>query len=163
MPTQPEVPAFRSLAGGHHAGNIDEFFPRSPFARGGGFGLLDLLPVAESDDIETACVSKFVEPLAPAFPAALADVLGHQLEGQHGLARTLQIAGLTLNNIDLSFADTPAFDALGLNDRPTLALGMYHLRLFDRVAIDFDSRKVLFDLPRAAGMRPLDELFTRSM
>lgn len=91
------------------------------------------------------------------------DVLGHQLEGQHGLARTLQIAGLTLNNIDLSFADTPAFDALGLNDRPTLALGMYHLRLFDRVAIDFDSRKVLFDLPRAAGMRPLDELFTRSM
>jgi hypothetical protein len=31
-----------------------------------------------------------------------------------------------------------------------LLLGMRELRTFDRVAIDFQSRKVLFDLPRSA-------------
>jgi len=29
-----------------------------------------------------------------------------------------------------------------------LSLGMDHLRLFDRVAIDFSNRRVLFDVPR---------------
>jgi len=32
-----------------------------------------------------------------------------------------------------------------------LILGMSSLRLFDRVAIDFESRQILFDLPGSAG------------
>ncbi len=47
----------------------------------------------------------------------------------------------------ITFADSPAFDALGLENRPALILGMDNLRILDRVAIDFDSRSVLFDLP----------------
>ncbi len=76
------------------------------------------------------------------------DVNGVDLIGQLSVVRTMQIASLRLNNIPLAFADSPVFAALGLNDRPVLALGMQHLRLFDRVAIDFSNKRVLFDLPR---------------
>ena len=44
----------------------------------------------------------------------------------------------------------PAFEALGLNRKPALLLGMQDLRSFDRVAIDFSTRRILFDLPREA-------------
>ena len=47
----------------------------------------------------------------------------------------------------LTFADTAAFAALGLNDTPAISLGMQHLALFDRVAIDFANRRVMFDVP----------------
>jgi len=55
--------------------------------------------------------------------------------------------------VPITFADTPAFEALGLQDKPVLSLGMQHLRLFDRVAIDFTKRQILFDLPRRARIR----------
>ena len=46
-------------------------------------------------------------------------------------------------------AATPEkFAALGLDRRPALMLGIRELRLFNRVAIDFSTRKVLFDLPK---------------
>lgn len=75
------------------------------------------------------------------------DVNGVDLVGQMSLMRTLSIEGLSLTNVPLTFADTPAFEALGLNDTPALSLGMQHLALFDRVAIDFANRRVLFDVP----------------
>ena len=87
------------------------------------------------------------------------DVLGNELEGDLGSVGTLEIHGMVLSNLAISFADTPAFDALDLNRRPALALGMHHLRMFDRVAIDFDSRRILFDLPKGAGRKPLGEIF----
>jgi hypothetical protein len=49
--------------------------------------------------------------------------------------------------VALTFADTPAFAALGLEDKPVLSIGMQHLSLFDRVAIDFGQRRILFDVP----------------
>lgn len=76
------------------------------------------------------------------------DVNGVDLIGQMVLVRTLKIEALRLSNIPLTFADSPVFAALGLADRPVLALGMQHLRLFDRVAIDFAGSRILFDLPR---------------
>jgi predicted aspartyl protease len=75
------------------------------------------------------------------------DVNGVDLIGQMSLMRTLSIEGLSLTNVPLTFADTPAFEALGLKDTPALSLGMQHLALFDRVAIDFANRRVLFDVP----------------
>ena len=75
------------------------------------------------------------------------DVNGVDLVGQMSLMRTLTIEGLALTNVPLTFADTPAFEALGLQDTPALSLGMQHLALFDRVAIDFANRRVLFDVP----------------
>ncbi|WP_298308374.1 aspartyl protease family protein [uncultured Erythrobacter sp.] len=83
------------------------------------------------------------------------DVNGVEMIGEMQLVKSLQIEGLALRNVALTFADTPAFDALGLGDKPVLALGMQHLRIFDRVAIDFSEKRVLFDVPRdvARAMR----------
>lgn len=83
------------------------------------------------------------------------DVNGVSLTGQLSYVRSLSIGGMKLTNVPLAFADTPAFEALGLKDKPVLSLGMQHLRLFDRVAIDFARKRILFDVPRdvAKAMR----------
>jgi predicted aspartyl protease len=75
------------------------------------------------------------------------DVNGVEIVGQLAFVRSLSIEGLSLTDVPLTFADTPAFDALGLKDTPVLSIGMQHLALFDRVAIDFESQRILFDVP----------------
>ena len=77
------------------------------------------------------------------------DVNGVSLVGELASVRSLKIEGLQLHNVPIAFADAPAFAALGLKDKPVLALGMQHLKLFDRVAIDFSKQRILFDVPRA--------------
>ncbi|GMN03818.1 aspartyl protease family protein [Erythrobacter sp. MTPC3] len=76
------------------------------------------------------------------------DVNGVTMVGDAVNIRSLTIEGLTLTNMPLTFADAPAFEALGLKDTPVLSLGMQHLKLFDRVAIDFSNQRILFDVPR---------------
>lgn len=76
------------------------------------------------------------------------DVNGVELVGDVAFLRSLAIEDLELAGVPLIFADTPSFEALGLGDRPAIKLGMNHLRLFDRVAIDFAERQILFDVPR---------------
>ena len=75
------------------------------------------------------------------------DVNGVDIVGQLAFVRTLTIAGLSLQDVPLTFADTPAFAALGLQNQPVLSIGMQHLSLFDRVAIDFANQRILFDVP----------------
>ena len=76
------------------------------------------------------------------------DVNGVEMIGEMSLVRSLTIEGLTIQNVPLAFADAPAFEALGLNDKPVISLGMQHLKMFDRVAIDFSRQRILFDVPR---------------
>lgn len=76
------------------------------------------------------------------------DVLGNQLTAESDFVRRLKIDRLELSSMSIAFADTPAFEALGLDRKPAIVIGMDVLRVFDRVAIDFASRKVLFDMPR---------------
>ncbi len=78
------------------------------------------------------------------------DVHGKILSGPLNVVRSLRINDMQLKNASITFSDSPAFEALGMADRPTLILGMGNLRMFDRVAIDFESRQVLFDLPSSA-------------
>jgi predicted aspartyl protease len=75
------------------------------------------------------------------------DVNGVEITGQLAYVRTLTIEGLSLKDVPLTFADAPAFEALGLNDQPVLSIGMQHLALFDRVAIDFERQRIAFDVP----------------
>lgn len=75
------------------------------------------------------------------------DVHGVDLVGDLDFVESLEIDGFQLRNLPIAFADGPAFGALGLDEKPALILGMRDLRLFDRVAIDFESRTVLFDMP----------------
>ncbi len=75
------------------------------------------------------------------------DVNGVDMIGHLAFVRSLTIEGLSLSDVPLTFADTPAFASLGLEDEPVLSIGMQHLALFDRVAIDFSRRRILFDVP----------------
>ncbi|HAU22738.1 MAG TPA: hypothetical protein DCS24_09140 [Erythrobacter sp.] len=81
------------------------------------------------------------------------DVNGVSIMGELSYARTLRIEGLELRGVPITYADAPAFEALGLQDKPVLSLGMQHLKVFDRIAIDFSERRVLFDLPRRLRQR----------
>ncbi len=85
--------------------------------------------------------------------AIMTDVNGVRIAGETRVARRLEMDRVQLNNIPISFADSPTFHGLDLVDRPALILGMSELRMFRRVAIDFRSRRVLFDIP---GDVPLD-------
>ena len=79
--------------------------------------------------------------------ATLTDINGQVLTGPLHIANDLRIDRVELHNLPILFAPSPTFDQLGLTDQPALILGMEQLRLFNRVAIDFASRRVLFDVP----------------
>lgn len=91
----------------------------------------------------------------------LTDVNGQTLSGRVKMVDELRIGRASLNNFGIMFADSRAFHVLGLAERPALILGMEELRLFRRVAIDFKSRRVLFDLPSDAGMPSLFNMTTQ--
>jgi predicted aspartyl protease len=80
----------------------------------------------------------------------MTDINGIERTGAVRVARALEIDRARLANLPITFSDSPTFRALGLVDEPALLLGMSELRLFNRVAIDFSTREVLFDLPRDA-------------
>jgi predicted aspartyl protease len=82
--------------------------------------------------------------------ARIQSVTGQEVEAKVSLGRHLIVQGMRINNVAIAYTDAPAFKVLGLDKRPALFLGMRELRTFDRVAIDFHTRKVLFDLPRNA-------------
>lgn len=77
----------------------------------------------------------------------LLSVTGHMVNADLGYARWLEIAEVRFNNVAIAFTDAPAFKALKLDSRPSLLLGMRDLRSLDRVAIDFATRRILFDVP----------------
>lgn len=79
----------------------------------------------------------------------MTDINGKQMAGVVREGRVLEIGRMQLRSFPILFADSPPFHALGLADQPALVLGMTELRHFRRVAIDFERRQVLFDLPRS--------------
>jgi predicted aspartyl protease len=77
----------------------------------------------------------------------LTDVTGASITADLGFPRKLTIGGLDISNLLVAYTDSPVFNVLDLSNKPALMLGMRELRLFKRIAIDFNSRKVYFDLP----------------
>lgn len=82
----------------------------------------------------------------------LVSVTGQKATADLGLARKLELGGMTLNNTMIAFSDAPPFERLGLRKRPALLMGMAQLRLFHRVAIDFAARRILFAVPDAPSL-----------
>lgn len=87
----------------------------------------------------------------PFSPTELSAVTGEAVAATRTSIKRIVINGMDVNNLAVSFADSQAFRALGLNDRPALLLGMDSLSLFDRVEIDFPNKRVVFDLPDGAN------------
>lgn len=77
----------------------------------------------------------------------LTSVTGQETPAQLAYARRLTIHGMEIQNVAVAFADAPPFRSLGLDKRPALFLGMRELRVFRRIAIDFPSRRVFFQIP----------------
>ncbi len=77
----------------------------------------------------------------------MTDINGITLGGVVRVARELKLGRASVQNFPILFADSRPFHSLGLADKPALILGMSELKLFRRVAIDFKTRRVLFDLP----------------
>lgn len=87
----------------------------------------------------------------PFVPVTLGAVTGEAVPAMRTAIKRIVINGMDVNDLSVSFADSQAFRALGLNDRPALLLGMDSLSLFDRVEIDFPNKRVVFDLPDGAN------------
>jgi len=80
----------------------------------------------------------------------LLSVTGHELPAGLGFAKKLKIDDVNISNVLIAFADAPAFRELNLRRRPAIFLGMRELRVFKRIAIDFSTRRILFDLPKGS-------------
>ena len=80
----------------------------------------------------------------------LLSVTGHQISADLSYGRWLEIGTMRFNNVAIAYTDAPAFAVLKLDSRPALLLGMRDLRSLDRLAIDFASRRILFDIPSDA-------------
>jgi len=80
----------------------------------------------------------------------LKSVTGQTITADLGLASDLKIDQMNFGNVVIAYADSPPFKALGLDAKPAMFLGMRDLRALDRVAIDFSTRRIYFDLPKDA-------------
>ena len=84
-------------------------------------------------------------------PVLMQSVTGDVLSGDFTQVRDINIGGVTISDLPVTFADNFAFKALKLEQKPAILLGMDALKLFDRVLVDFSNRRVGFDLPKSAG------------
>ena len=82
----------------------------------------------------------------------LTSVTGQQIVADVVIARRIRLGNLDFSQMPVAFADAPPFVRLGLHEKPALLLGMGQLRAFNRVAIDFESKKILFDIPPQDGI-----------
>jgi predicted aspartyl protease len=82
----------------------------------------------------------------------LHSVTGDKLVGEYTIVRELTVGGVTLKKLPIVFADSHAFQRLGLDKKPALLLGMNALRGFDKVSIDFYRKKLKVVLPEESAL-----------
>ncbi len=74
-------------------------------------------------------------------------VTGEMLNARVSNVKKLELGGLRIDDLAVAFADAHIFKQLDLKNQPALLLGMNAMRAFDRISIDFESKKVRFVLP----------------
>lgn len=74
-------------------------------------------------------------------------VTGEMLNARVSNVKRLELGGLRIDDLAVAFADAHIFKQLDLRNQPALLLGMNAMRAFDRISIDFESKKVRFVLP----------------
>ncbi len=79
---------------------------------------------------------------------AATGVTGKTVDLQIGWIRELRLGSVTLRDVPIAFADVPPFKVFGMSDQPALLLGTDILEAFRRVSLDFQARKVHFQLRR---------------
>jgi predicted aspartyl protease len=85
------------------------------------------------------------------FKTELIDVTGGTLNAEFASVGHIRIAGMTVENPVIAFAEAHPFKRYGLENKPAMLLGMDTLRGFRRVSVDFAQRKVRFLPPGTIG------------
>lgn len=80
-------------------------------------------------------------------PVTIESVTGETLEANAARLEELELGGVELKELSVAFTDAHIFRQLDLERKPALLLGMNAMRAFDRISIDFQSKKVRFVLP----------------
>jgi predicted aspartyl protease len=80
-------------------------------------------------------------------------VTGEKLQARVAMLKQLEIGNVQVEGLAVAFADAHIFKQLELNNKPALLLGMNALRAFDRISIDFASKKVRFVMPGTSMRR----------
>lgn len=80
-------------------------------------------------------------------PIEIHTVTGERFSARLAHMDQLELGGFKLDDMAVVFADAHIFRQLDLKDKPALLLGMNALRAFDRISIDFETKKVRFVLP----------------
>lgn len=106
-----------------------------------------LIDTGASSSIGNRALQRALSRHGPMDPVTLISVTGNEIPAEIGTPKQLVIDRIAISGLVVAYADSPVFPALGLDKRPAVMLGMRELRMFRRVAIDFSSRKVMFDLP----------------
>ena len=77
-------------------------------------------------------------------------VTGKEIALDVAVIPELRIGGIILRNLPVAFADLPPFHIFGIADEPALFLGTDVLEQFRKVSLDFQARKVRFQLKRCS-------------
>jgi predicted aspartyl protease len=88
--------------------------------------------------------------LGPIQRIGLTSVTGNTIAADYTVARRLRIADAEIGNLPVAFADVVPFRKLRLTKHPAILLGMDALRMFERISLDFTTRKVRMLVPAHA-------------
>lgn len=109
--------------------------------------------VVDSGSQESLCNSALLALLdrAQAIPPRrelvhMVSVVGEPFTGERVYLPFLRLGGLLLGNVGVVHSDAHAFAIWGLQDKPSILLGMDLLRQFRAVSLDFGRSQVRFDL-----------------
>jgi predicted aspartyl protease len=80
-------------------------------------------------------------------PVTIESVTGEKLSAKVAQIEKLELGDVRIENLAVAFADAHIFKQLNIKGDPALLLGMNAMRAFDRISIDFASKKVRFVLP----------------
>lgn len=92
------------------------------------------------------------DQVRPTGPIELISVTGEKLVGEVMLVKRVEIGGMVLENLAVVFADSHAFETLGLMRKPAVLLGMNALQAFEKVSIDFARMKLRVVLPEKSEL-----------
>lgn len=81
-------------------------------------------------------------------PVTLTDVIGRHTDAEYTYVDRLRVGGIAISNVPIAFADAHPFTLFDLKKKPSLLLGMETLQIFNRVNIDFITRKVTFQIAK---------------
>jgi predicted aspartyl protease len=79
-----------------------------------------------------------------AVPTELISVTGRKIAGDYALLPKMKIGGVVLGDIPIVYSDAHPFKKFKLMNKPAMLIGVDILRAFERVSLDFDSKKVRF-------------------